>query len=954
MNFFVTSKLFSTATLLVNGFLCFSAIAQQNQAVQPQQQQEAFKEIQVAQDKFSRGTPPPAWVNVEKTIPETQNAASVVYRLADTQYFAGDTPLSATQTASQTVYVRRVLKVNDTAGLQQLAQYGLSFHSLYQRSELHKLSIWRNNIEIDKTMTVSIRFLQREAGLEQGLYNGEVTASILIDDLRVGDSLDIAYSEIGANPVMGNKFIALSSIDQGIPTELRRIALMHPSSRAIQWRVVGDLSQISPKYTESTANGMNRHLWEEKSLLPIPVEAYVPNWFVNSRVLQFSEYKDWREVAAWGAQLFQNTSPLPDEAQALITRLRALPTQQEQISETLKWVQSEIRYFSVSLGESSHRPHTPADTLKARYGDCKDKTLLMIEILRGLGIPAQATLLNAQTRRGTSKYLPSPYVFDHAIVHIKIGDKTFFLDPTRQGQSGKLERMGQSHEDAEVLVIAADTQNLTTIKTPNLSELLVDLLSEKVVLTKFGEEGSLTMSHTWSGLGAEYRRIAFARVQSKDLIDKAYLEIYEARYPGIKQIGPLVIEDDLVQNILRIDAKYISPKMSVAGGTDWGVRYGVSSMQGIIFAAPSPTRTQPIAVPVFPRKVNYRLDVDFPEDVSVTRDPVTRVAKNRAFEYMQNISFRGNKASSSIQMQMLEPLIEAKQTPAYMDALRKLDEVSHRMFVVAKNDIKASGFLGFNKKSLQQTLIDRMNETIAKVSKTITDGGVTGDDLADAYCTRANALNDLGKLAESLKDADLAVKTAPNFATAYICRGDTLYSSGEFTKAISDYSKGITLAGSDKPPYAARGRAKFYAGQLAAANEDFAKAVSLEKENSENSLYSELWRVWTQKRLGQIPDEKQLKFAATEPRGTWPRPALAMLHGIISIDEALKTLETKNGDDKAMAQAEGFFYVGQLYQAQNNKEKAIEYYKKTRELGIIHYSEHISAGLELQQLGVKP
>jgi transglutaminase-like putative cysteine protease/tetratricopeptide (TPR) repeat protein len=943
MNFPTISKLLGTACLLANGLLGFSAMAQQ--------QQEAFKEIQIAQDKFSRGVPPPAWVNVEKVIPETQSTASTVFRLADTQYMAGDA-----QTNKQTVYVRRVIKVNDTAGLQQLAQYGLGFQSLYQQMQLNKLSIWRNNVEIDKTLTASIRFLQRETGLEQGVYNGEVTASILIDDLRVGDSLDIAYTETGSNPVMGNKFVGSASIDQSIPTELRKVALSHAVDRKIQWRLMGDLSKISPQYSESTQNGMKKMLWEEKSIVPVPFEAYVPIWFIHARFLQFSEYQDWKEIAAWGTQLFQSTQslPLPDEAQALITRIRVLPTQQEQVSEVLKWVQSEIRYFSVSLGESSHRPHAPSETLKSRYGDCKDKTLLMVEILRGLGISAQAVLLNAQTRLGTSKYLPSPYVFDHAIVHVKLGDKTYFLDPTRQGQSGRLDRMGQSYENVEVLVVAADTTGLTTIKTPNISELLVDMLSEKVVVNKFGEDAVLTTSHTVSGLAAEYRRLTFARVPNKELIDKALMENYEARYPGIKQVGPLVIEDDPVQNIFRVDAKYTGPKIAITAGTDWGVRYGVSSLQGIIYAAPSPTRLQPIAVPAFPRKVNYRLDVEFPEDVSVSRDPITRVAKNRAFDYMQNVSFRGNKASSSIQMEILEPMVDAKQTPAYMDALRKLDEVSHRVFVVAKNDIKASGFLGLGKKSLQQTLVDRMNETIMKVSKTITDGGVTGDDLADAYCSRANALNDLGKLTESLKDAELAVKTAPNFATAYMCRGDTLYSTGEFTKAISDYSKAITLTGTDKPPYSARGRAKFYAGQLAAAHEDFTKAVSLEKENSENSLYSELWRVWTQKRLGLTADEKQLKFAAAEPRGAWPRPALAMLHGIISVDEALQTLETKTGDDKVMAQAEGFFYVGQLYQTQNNKEKAIEYYKKTRELGIIHYSEHISAGLELKQLGINP
>ena len=41
-------------------------------------------------------------------------------------------------------------------------------------------------------------------------------------------------------------------------------------------------------------------------------------------------------------------------------KLRALPTDEARIAAALEFVQSEIRYFSVSLGESSHRPASPS------------------------------------------------------------------------------------------------------------------------------------------------------------------------------------------------------------------------------------------------------------------------------------------------------------------------------------------------------------------------------------------------------------------------------------------------------------------------------------------------------------------------------------------------------------------------------------------------------------------
>lgn len=938
------TKILGLAGLLGFGFLNLHAVAQP-----AQDQQEVFKEIQIAQDKFSRGVSPPAWVQVEMSIPESQNPAPMVYRLADTQFFAGDNLLKKPST-----YVRRVLKVNDNSALQQLSTYSLGFSANYQNLQLNKLSIWRDNVEINKTLTANIRFLQRETGLEKGLYDGEVTVSILIDDLRVGDSLDIAYTSVGSNPVMGEKYSDSSSVDQSIPTEWRKIALSYPENRAIQWRVVGDLNKNAPKHSESTANGMKQHLWEEKSLKPVTPEDYVPVWFHSYRLLQFTEYTSWGEVAKWGEQLFQNKGELPQEAQALLAKVRLLATQQEQVSAILQWVQSQVRYFSVSLGESSHRPHLPAETLRARYGDCKDKTFLMVELLRGLGISAQPVLVNARVRFGINKNLPTPQVFDHVIVHVKLGDKQYYLDPTRQGQTGRLDRMGQLFENAEVLILAPQTSDLVTIKTPNNYELLVDMLSEKIVVNKFGDDATISISHTLSGTPAENRRVMYAKGVNKHLFEKTYKENYENRYPGLKQVGAMLFTDDESENIFIVEAQYAGPKVAITAGTEWGVRYAVSNMQGALNKPPSAERSQPTAMPSYPRKINYRVDIDFPEDVSVLKDPAMRTTKDKTFEYVQNLSFRGNKASTSISLEILEPEFEATYTSKYLESLRKFEESSHRVYVVNKNDIKQSGMFGIGKKSLNQTLIDRMNETIIKVGKTIADNKLSGDDLAEALCTRANALNDLDKLDEALNDANLAVKTAPNYAQAYTCRADAWKTSGNFANAISDYSKAITLSGEDHPPYHARGRARFFAGQLEAAMRDFEKAVSLEKENSDSTLYPELWRVMSQKRLKINSDEKQLKFASSSIKGQWPRPALAMLHGLLSVEDMLKSLDSLSGDDKTLALTEAYFYIGQAYESQGSKDKAIEYYKKTREFGVINYSEHVGAGLALKQLGVQP
>jgi hypothetical protein len=48
-------------------------------------------------------------------------------------------------------------------------------------------------------------------------------------------------------------------------------------------------------------------------------------------------------------------------------------------------------------------------------------------------------------RKGLDNVLPSPELFNHAIVQVTVNGKVFYLDPTLLGQHGRLERMGQIH-----------------------------------------------------------------------------------------------------------------------------------------------------------------------------------------------------------------------------------------------------------------------------------------------------------------------------------------------------------------------------------------------------------------------------------------------------------------------------------------------------------------------------
>ncbi len=220
----------------------------------------------------------------------------------------------------------------------------------------------------------------------------------------------------GQNPVFGSKFVGDSLWDQSYPTLLRRVVLTYPTARHINWRLVGDAPSNSLRPEESVRDGMRTLRFEERGMAEINADRLAPADYTAFRILQFSEFMGWDDVVNWARDLFQADAPASDEVRRIVDKLRELPTAEERVAAALEFVQSEIRYFSVALGESSHRPTQPNVVIGRRYGDCKDKSFLLITLLKELGIRSDPVLLKIGIRKGFDKLLPSPYVFDHVIV----------------------------------------------------------------------------------------------------------------------------------------------------------------------------------------------------------------------------------------------------------------------------------------------------------------------------------------------------------------------------------------------------------------------------------------------------------------------------------------------------------------------------------------------------------
>jgi lipoprotein NlpI len=919
------------AVMLCGCFLPGGADAQNpNENVQ-------LKEVHIATGAFSLADQIPAWVE-PVAIPEVQQSSSVVLRLADTQYLIDGTPI---------VYVRRALMINDAASLSSAGQISIPFVPQYHKLKLHAVRVLRNGESLDRTTSSTVRFLQRETGLEQGVYSGEVTASVLVNDLRVGDTLEFAYSIHGDNPVFGGKFAETASWDQLFPTALRRIVLNHPVGRQISWRAIGDWQSKPVVPRETIRDGIRQLVLEERAIGKVEVEQHTPPDYPAYRRVQFSEYTGWDDVVAWASRLFQRQGDLSQDIRDLVERLRERPTDEDRVVGALEFVQSEIRYFSVSLGESSHRPTQPDVVVKQRYGDCKDKSLLLMTLLEALGIPSRPVLLTAGVRRGLDQALPSPQLFNHAIVQVTVNGKVFYLDPTLLGQHGRLERMGQNHEGAQVLVVTPQNRQLSTIASTNARELVRSEMAESVTVPKLNGDAQLQIRQVWRGAMAEGLRILQERLPPDQLMRS--LSDLEARYPGARLVGEASVQDDRINNVFSMTAHYAVTKLLGERGNYWFVRFSPGNMIGVLAPAPSPTRTTPLQLPVFPYDARYTFEIKFPDEVSVIGDSKTNTVGSKYFNYIVRSAAHGSNSKTVMELATFADRVEISDLKKYADDMRTLSNIATGVVVVPKAAIRSVKSVPAAKKDPAKMVRDQLQETIDKTTQAIKSGKLAGADLAGSYCLRSGARSDLGMAEDALADANEAVKLTPNSSDSLGCRAYAYFDAGEFDKTIADYSKSIALGATEARVLQQRGIAKFYAGRLVEAAEDLAKASNAGELDSQ--VYSDLWLLWTYQRLGQPMPEALLARAGADPRGDWPRPALAVLAGRLSPEDMLKLLERKGGDERRVHSLEGYFNLGQYYIGRGDKAKAREFFEKTRQLNIVNRIEHKAAGFELHNLG---
>ncbi len=467
---------------------------------------------------------------------------------------------------SDSRFYRSAVWVLDEAGLEENGSRTFTFDPEFQTLRIHWLRILREGKRIDQFNPEELRFFATETDRSLRLLDGSQTALAVLEDLRPGDIVDVAYTYTGVNPALSGEAFLRRRLAYGFPIHRHSYRILAEPDR--QLRLQGFLAE-DPVDRGLRPDGLREWLLLLENSPPVYSENAIPAEVRVYPELQVSSFDSWGEVADWALRLYPNRAPLPPDVLAARDEIRntfVLP--EKRASEALRFVQSNLRYLGLEMGNGAYQPRPPALVWRRKFGDCKDKALLLTLLLRQLDIEAWPALVHTGWCGGIETFLPSPFAFDHVIVCAAIGDRLYWLDPTRATQIAPLDRLPVEPYGLALVVRSGET-GLTPVTDHPLYRNAVEVTQDLTVAPP-GEPSRLSVVSRYSGQQAE-SILSYFRSNSLAETGKNYTEYWESNYAKPELEGPVIMEEETSTGDVVVRESYRIPDAWTPSETDENV-----------------------------------------------------------------------------------------------------------------------------------------------------------------------------------------------------------------------------------------------------------------------------------------------------------------------------------------------------------------------------------------------
>jgi transglutaminase-like putative cysteine protease/Tfp pilus assembly protein PilF len=324
-------------------------------------------------------------------------------------------------------YEHIALQVENTAGVKALDNYWISYPS--------DGSLQVYNVRVIHA-DGSFERAPAPRGGDQG-WGGDYVRGFDLPPLVPGDLVDIEYRVDQTQPDVFGQYFGLrhtfqvDNPDALAPVHRAELVVLAPKDVQLYSK---EQNGAALESSIEERDGVVVRRWVARDLKRPASEAAMPDRREFMPLVDISTFASWQAFAGWWWGFIEKefvTTPAMKEKVAELTK--GLTTEADKVRAIAQFVGQEIRYNAWSFGTHGYQPFSAATIFERRFGDCKDKSILLRQLLAEIGVESHPVLINAAYRRHDEKLdIAMVGHFNHCIAFLPATAERagYYLDAT--------------------------------------------------------------------------------------------------------------------------------------------------------------------------------------------------------------------------------------------------------------------------------------------------------------------------------------------------------------------------------------------------------------------------------------------------------------------------------------------------------------------------------------------
>ncbi|WP_155774687.1 DUF3857 and transglutaminase domain-containing protein [Burkholderia cepacia] len=281
------------------------------------------------------------------------------------------------------------LRANNANGIDAVAQRYVWFDKNLEKVDLLAAETIDRDGVVHPVGADGIRDVQEPRSAGAPTFQDGLLRTVVFPGVEAGSSTRVAFRKVRTRPLNPGYF--------GYFVE--------PSREPVDsQRLIFDVPADMPLYADArgyvarppvTANGRTRYEFDYRHGPYERIESGAVGYATYGDRLVVSTLPDYAAFAARyrNAAVDPGTDD-PAVAQLARTLTANAPDPHDKARILYDWMQANVRYVGLFLGETAAAPHRVTDILRNRYGDCKDHVALFGALLAAVGIRSEPVLIN--------------------------------------------------------------------------------------------------------------------------------------------------------------------------------------------------------------------------------------------------------------------------------------------------------------------------------------------------------------------------------------------------------------------------------------------------------------------------------------------------------------------------------------------------------------------------------